>query len=245
MFPTQAFSLGYAFGPCPNLAGFSSGKLSPMSNRREFFKEVAGAAAGVAAGVVFTGCGLLNAQQSAKSAGAPKRRQVMVGGRRVKTIDIHAHVVVPEATALMGRKTEANNAAVMAGEMAAERFARMDEWGTDMQALSINPTWYSVERDVAGQVIKLQNEKLAELCAKYPDRFVAFASVALQYPDLAAAQLEEGVKKYNLRGAAIGGHVNGDELSAAKFDPFWKKAEELGAVVFMHPQGIPDVQKRL
>ena len=83
------------------------------------------------------------------------------------------------------------------------------------------------------------------MCAKYPDRFVAFASVALQYPDLAAEQLEEGVKKYNLRGAAIGGHVNGDETSAAKFDPFWKKAEELGCVVFMHPQGIPELNKRL
>src|SRR6476659_4816375 len=77
-----------------------------MPNRREFFKEMAGATAGV----VFTGCSLLNAQQSAKSGGAPKRRQVMVGGRRVKTIDVHAHVVVPEATALMGRKTEADNA---------------------------------------------------------------------------------------------------------------------------------------
>jgi aminocarboxymuconate-semialdehyde decarboxylase len=53
------------------------------------------------------------------------------------------------------------------------------------------------------------------------------------------------VKKYNLRGAAIGGHVNGDELSAPKFDPFWKKAEELGCLVFMHPQGIPEMDKRL
>ena len=140
----------------------------------------------------------------------------MVGGRRFPTIDIHAHVVVPEATALLGRKTDADDASLIDGTMAAERFARMDEWGTDMQALSINPTWYSAERDVVTQVIKLQNEKLAELCAKYPDRFVAFASVALQYPDLAAEQLEEGVKKYNLRGAAIGGHVNGDELSAAQ-----------------------------
>ena len=211
-----------------------------MTNRRQFIKD-----ATATAGVLFTGCNLLDDQLHAQPAPAQKKRQVMVGGRRMKTIDVHAHVIVPEATALMGRKTEPDNAAVMAGAMATERFARMDEWGTDMQALSINPTWYSVERDVAGQVIKLQNEKLAELCAKYPDRFVAFASVALQYPDLAAEQLEEGVKKYNLRGAAIGGHVNGDELSAAKFDPFWKKAEELGAVVFMHPQGIPELNKRL
>jgi len=207
-----------------------------MNNRRQFLKEAAGAA-----GVVFTGCSLLDHRLAAQATAAPKRRQVTVGGRRIRTIDIHAHVVIPEATALMGVKTAPNNTAVMAPG----RFDRMDEWGTDMQALSINPTWYSVERDVVTQVIKVQNEKLAELCAKYPDRFVAFASVALQFPDLAAEQLEEGVKKYNLRGAAIGGHVNGDELSAPKFDPFWRKAEELGVVVFMHPQGIPEMDKRL
>jgi len=199
-----------------------------MNRRREFLKDL---------GVIFTGCGLLNSRLHAQ----PKRRQVLVGGRRVKTIDIHAHVVIPEATALMGVTTSANDASVIAPA----RFERMDEWGTDMQALSINPTWYSVDRDVATRMIQLQNEKLAELCAKYPDRFVAFASVALQFPDLAAEQLEAGIKKYNLRGAAIGGHVNGDELSAPKFDPFWKKAEELGCLIFMHPQGIPELNQRL
>ena len=199
-----------------------------ITNRRQFLKD---------AGVIFTGCGLMRGKLGAQR----RRREVMVGGRRIRTIDVHAHVIIPEATALMGVKTSADNPSVMQPP----RFERMDEWGTDMQALSINPTWYSVERDVVTQVIKVQNEKLAELCAKYPDRFVAFASVALQYPELAAAQLEEGVKKYNLRGAAIGGHVNADELSAPKFDPFWRKAEELGCVVFMHPQGIPEMDKRL
>ncbi len=201
-----------------------------MNNRRQFLKEAAGAA-----GVVFTSCSLLDKRLTAQQSGGRQRRQVMVGGRRIRTIDIHAHVIIPEATALMGVKTAPDNASVMAPD----RFRLMDEWGTDMQALSINPTWYSTEREVAVQVIKVQNEKLAELCAKYPDRFVAYASVALQFPELAAEQLEEGVKKYNLRGAAIGGHVNGDELSAPKFDPFWRKAEELGVLVFMHPQGIP------
>ena len=206
-----------------------------MSSRRQFLKDAASAA-----GVAFTGCCLQNRRLAAQQSAAP-RRQVMVAGRRVKTVDVHAHVIVPEATALMGVTTAPNNASVMAPS----RLARMDEWGTDMQALSINPTWYSVDRDVVTKVIQVQNEKLAALCAQYPDRFVAFASVALQFPDLAAQQLEEGVKKYNLRGAAIGGHVNGDELSAAKFDPFWKKAEELGCVVFMHPQGIPEMEQRL
>lgn len=198
-------------------------------DRRNFLKE---------AGIVFAGCCLTGGRIAAQK---PKRRQVIVGGRRVRTIDIHAHVVVPEATALMGIQTAPANASVMQPA----RFDTMDEWGTDMQALSINPNWYGLDRDVTARVIQVQNQALAALCAKYPDRFVAFASVALQFPDLAAEQLEEGVRKYNLRGAAIGGHVNGDELSAPKFDPFWKKAEELGCLVFMHPQGIPELDKRL
>src|SRR5262249_47504542 len=62
------------------------------------------------------------------------------------------------------------------------------------------------------------------------------------HPDLAAQQLEEGVKKYGLRGAAIGGSVNGMELSDPKLHPFWAKAEQLGVLVFIHPQqtGAPD-----
>ena len=112
-----------------------------------------------------------------------------------------------------------------------------------MEALSINPFWYAAERDLARRIIQLQNEKLAALCAAYPDRFVAFATVALQHPDLAAQQLEDG-KKLGLRGAAIGGNVNGEEISSPRLDPFWAKAEELGAPIFIHPQGIPELQKR-
>jgi aminocarboxymuconate-semialdehyde decarboxylase len=207
-----------------------------MTNRRDFLKSVSSAT-----GVVFTGCCLRHGLFAQQKAAPPKRREVSVGGRRIRTIDIHAHVIIPEATALMGLKTNPNDASIMAPG----RFERMDEWGTDMQALSINANWYGLERDLATKVIQVQNEKLAEICAKYPDRFVAFASVALQFPELAAEQLEEGIKKYKLRGAAIGGHVNNDELSNPKFDPFWKKAEELGCLVFMHPQGIPEIDKRV
>lgn len=198
-------------------------------NRRNFLQE---------AGILFTGGCLAHQRIRAQTT---KRRQVIVGGKRVRTIDIHAHVIVPEATALMGVKTAPGNPSVIQPK----RFDTMDEWGTDMQVLSINPTWYGVDRALAARVIQVQNEALAALCAQYPDRFVGLASVALQFPDLAAEQLEEGVKRHNLRGAAIGGHVNGDELSSPKFDPFWAKAEELGCVVFMHPQGIPELDKRL
>src|SRR5215813_1407962 len=203
-----------------------------MTTRREFLGTTAGALAGVA----FVGCDLLTARAARAQA---RRRETVIAGKRVKVVDVHAHCAVPEAMALMGLKLggpslrpDLNVAAT-----AAERIATMDAQGIDVEALSINPYWYKAEREVAEKLIPIQNEKLAETCAANPDRFVAFASVALQYPDLAAQQLEEGVKKYGLRGAAIGGSVNGEEVSDPKFHPFWAKAEQLGVLVFMHPQG--------
>jgi aminocarboxymuconate-semialdehyde decarboxylase len=101
--------------------------------------------------------------------------------------------------------------------------------------------------DLARKIIQIQNEKIAELCAAHPKRFVGLGSVALQHPSLAAEQMEYGVKNMGMGGVAIGGSVNGDDLSAAKFHPFWAKAEELQTVVFIHPQsaGAPIDEKRL
>ena len=59
------------------------------------------------------------------------------------------------------------------------------------------------------KIIALQNQHLSELCQAYPKRFSAFASLALQYPDLAVQQLEAAIKLPGIRGAAIGGSVAG------------------------------------
>ena len=104
----------------------------------------------------------------------------------------------------------------------------MDSQAVDMEVLSINPFWYGKDRDLAAKIVKIQNEKLAELCASKPDRFAAFASLTLQAPDLAVQQLETAVKKQGLKGAAIGDRVDGVEFSDPKFHPVWAKAEELG-----------------
>jgi aminocarboxymuconate-semialdehyde decarboxylase len=169
-----------------------------------------------------------------------RRREVVVSGRRVKTVDVHAHCAVPEAMALMGRTVEAEG--LLQSRMT-DRLRAMDEQGIDVEALSINPYWYTADRDVAAKLVQLQNEKLAEICAAHPDRFVAFATIALQHPDLAAQQLAEGVKKYGLRGAGTGGSVAGLELSDPRFHPFWAKAEELGVLVFIHPQGTAELEQ--
>jgi aminocarboxymuconate-semialdehyde decarboxylase len=206
--------------------------------------------------IAFTGCEVLDAaraktQAQARPAAKKKarakpagRRIVKVGGRRVKTIDVHAHCVVPETLALCGRSLEDQRGPGI-DEVGPRRIREMDEQGIDVEALSINPFWYQAERDVAAQVVRIQNEKLAEFCATYPDRFVAFASVALQFPELAVQQLVDGVKKLGLRGAAVGASVAGEEFSDAKFHPFWAKAEELGVLIFIHPQSTPDLANRL
>ncbi len=201
-----------------------------MTTRRGFL-------GGFAAGGVCLGCGARRASAQARGA----RKEVSVNGQRVKVVDIHCHCVVPETldivkgTAMEKRvagtiKSQQNNPPLET------RIAEMDAEGVDIEAMSINAWWYGAERDMARRIIDAQNEALMKMCAKAPDRLVAFASVSLQFPELAAEQLEIAVKQQGLRGAAIGGTVNGLELSHEMFDPFWKKAEDLQALLFMHPQ---------
>ena len=54
--------------------------------------------------------------------------------------------------------------------------------------------WYQADRDLATKIVQTQDEGLSKWCAAHPDRFVAFTSPALQFPDLAAEQLEHAVK---------------------------------------------------
>jgi aminocarboxymuconate-semialdehyde decarboxylase len=126
-----------------------------------------------------------------------------------------------------------------------QRLKAMDGQAVDMEVLSINPYWYEKDRDVGEKIVSIQNDKLAELVGAHPDRFAAFASLTLQDPALAAQQLETAMKKQGMKGAAIGDRVAGNEFSNPKFDPVWKKAEELGAVLFIHPQGVPELNARL
>jgi aminocarboxymuconate-semialdehyde decarboxylase len=215
-------------------------------------------AAGAAAGLAFVGCDLLRAMAgaapaqaqaqasggSASGTSAPaRRRDVVVSGKRIKTVDVHAHCSVPEAMALMAARLPGPQQLLFA--KLEDRIRAMDAQGIDVEALSINPFWYTAERDVAAPLIKIQNEKLAEFCAANKERFVAFATVALQHPDLAVEQLVYGVKTLGLRGVSVGGSVNGEELASKRFHPVWAKAEELGVLVFLHPQGTAELQSRL
>ena len=216
-----------------------------MTTRRNLLK---GGAAAAATGVVFCSCGLLD---RAHAQGPSSRAlPVAVNGKKVRTIDVHAHCYFHDVEPLVGpemskRMLPPVNGAANAFIEIQKRLDAMDAQAVDMEVLSVNPFWYGLDRDLAGKVVKLQNEKMAELCAAQPNRFAGFASLTLQAPDLAVQELETAVRKQGLKGAAIGGMVNGVEFSDPRFSPVWAKAEELGAVLFIHPQGVPELDKRL
>ena len=197
-----------------------------MIHRRGFLRHAA-------AGVVCVACGMRHATAQA-------RREVTVGGRRVRTVDVHAHCAVPDVLDLVkGTVMEKLVLGQLKGRLGfpvgTERIADMNADGIDVQALSINAFWYDADRDLARRVFDFQAAKLAEMCKVSSGRFVGYAPVTLQYPELAAEQLERGMKDFGLVGAGVAPTIAGEELAATKFDPFWKKAEELQALVFIHP----------
>lgn len=205
-----------------------------MANRRDFMRGLGAASLGVM-GLPCTCCGPLRAQT------APPRRELTIGGQRVRTIDVHAHCGVQDVLKVvqgtpLERPASGQLKSRQNDPLDGVRLAEMNRQGVDIEVLTVNPWWYSADRDLARRIIDVQNEKLSKVTSEYDGRFYAYASVSLQFPELAAEQMEIGMKQMGLKGAAIGCNVNGDELSDPKFDPFWAKAEELQALIFMHPQ---------
>src|SRR5438128_646278 len=124
--------------------------------------------------LAFVGCEI-SAGASAGAGGgsvqAQGRREVVISGKRVKTIDVHAHCIVPEAAQLINHPLEAPG---LLWSNVGDRLAQMDHTGVDVEALSINPYWYRAERDAVAEVIRVQNEALVEFCASQPEPLVAF-----------------------------------------------------------------------
>jgi len=219
--------------------------------RREFINQVSSVA-----GVGFVSCGLGPVWAGSELGGESSRRAVMVGGKRMLTVDIHCHSYVHEVWPLIQDSEEIDYLlAVVNGPVRPKidlpnleyRLAQMDEQGIDVQAVSLHVGQYHhwADPDLAKQIVAIQNEKIAEVCAAHPDRFVGLGAVALQHPELAVQQMRYAVKNLDMRGFMITGSVNDMELSDPALHPFWQAAEELGTVIFIHPRNFPAGQSRL
>jgi len=211
-----------------------------MRNRREFIQTL-----GMAGALAGTGTLTNVAAQNTKSGGSASRREVRVGGKRVKVVDIHAHANFPEVAEVVKDTPLARAARGGGRALGQDRIQELDKRGIDIQAIDVNTFWFyeAKDRDLAAKIVETHDQGLVKWCAAHSDRFVALTSPAIQFPDLAAEQLEHAVKRLGMRGAAIGGHANGEPLSMPKYDPFWAKVQDLGVIVFMHPSNAENIAK--
>src|SRR5271154_1252640 len=176
------------------------------------------------------------------------------------TIDIHAHIVVPQAAKLAGphvdlkrvplahfANAETKDINAQQEKDVAEvmttidrRLFDLDKMGIDIQVVAPAPPqcYYSVDPKIAEQAHRLANDGVAEYCARKPDRFVGLGVVTLQEPELAVRELDYVMKDLKLKGVEILTNVDGQELSDPKFRPFFARAEQLGAFIMMHPNGF-------
>src|SRR5262249_34732384 len=181
------------------------------------------------------------------------------------TIDIHSHVAVPAAaacvkphldpttialthfadaaTVALSQKQEADIRSRITGYD--ERLADMDAMGIDMQLVLPAPDqcYYTVTPEIAVDAARLVNEGLAQYVGKKPDRFVALGSVPLSDGNEAARELERCIKSLGMKGAQILTNVAGRELSHPGLAPFWAKAETLGALIVIHPNGFTHAER--
>ena len=194
-----------------------------MANRREFMTMAA--------------AGVIGAYATLHAQG---RRQVSIGGRRIRVVDVHAHWDMPLGDVVRGTPFEKEHAT---GPGLDDRLAIMDKQGIDVAAISVNDFWWYETKDegLARAICTAHNETLAKWARMHPDRLVGMASVPLQFPALAAEMLQDATTRLGARGVTIGGHVNNEHVSHPRYDPFWAKAAELGQLVFMHPNGASNI----
>ncbi|MFF5105070.1 amidohydrolase family protein [Streptomyces sp. NPDC000134] len=176
------------------------------------------------------------------------------------TVDVHAHVLLPEVEALVAElpglaearaldaRRNGPEALAVSGPMVRERVPRltdvavrlaaMDAQGVDVQLVSPSPSHYHywADEDTARKVYRLANEATAAHCAGAPERLRGLGLVPLQHPGLMPEALDHALAQ-GLLGVEISSHAPGRELSDPAYEPFWARAEETGAILFLHPFG--------
>jgi aminocarboxymuconate-semialdehyde decarboxylase len=172
-------------------------------------------------------------------------------------IDIHSHVIPPAMIEAIGRDRK-GFAARLEGEGGSRRMvhdqgyvyplfdefvdveaklAAMDRKGIDLSVISPAPPmfFYWAGPEVAAEAARVVNDGTAAMVAAAPDRLRGMASVPMQHPDLAVAELERVVREHDFRAVEIGTTIEGVQLADERFRPLLRRARELDVLVFVHP----------
>ena len=186
----------------------------------------------------------------------------------MRSIDVHAHLTPQcfwRATEGSGdwhtirreRTAEGGEVAVVGGRRQAlppksrwtpeERIADMDSLGVDVQVVSPYVGFYNyhLPADAARATAQAINDEIAGMTKSWPTRFAGLGTLPMQDVKTAVAELERCMTRLGLKGVEINDHVNGRTLEEPEFRPFWKAAEQMGALVFFHQGGGTLVSPRI
>jgi aminocarboxymuconate-semialdehyde decarboxylase len=178
-------------------------------------------------------------------------------------IDMHAHLMIPEMYRIAGphsmfvksntdpnmsdaaKKVVRERDAFIEQRMSdvTERLARMDAMGVDIQVLSsslVQQCTYWAEPQESLRMERMLNDRMAEVVAANPQRYIGIGGVPLHAPELAVAELTRCMTELKLAGVGISTSARDMELGDRRLRPFWEAAEAHGAVVYIHPAGNPD-----
>jgi aminocarboxymuconate-semialdehyde decarboxylase len=87
----------------------------------------------------------------------------------------------------------------------------------------------------AVQMARTINDAFARTVAERPGRFTALATLPLNDPAASVAELERAMRELGLPGAMVFSNVNHVALADERFEPLWRKANDLDAVIYIHP----------
>lgn len=180
---------------------------------------------------------------------------------QAKTIDVHAHVLADDTIKLLQKEAPKialrldpidDDFAVLefAGQKyrpfprgawdLERRFKDMESAEVAMQVLSNTSQTFLYNQDpqLTAVTSHIQNDQIAKLVAQHPDRFLGMATLPMQAPELAAAELARAMSKLGFVGAQIGSNTNGKNLDDPALEPFWTAADALGAFIMVHPTQV-------
>ena len=178
-----------------------------------------------------------------------------------KVIDVHAHILNEDTMRLIAKEAPAVGLSFkpIDKEFAVfeiggivykpfprgawdleQRFKDMATAGVDMHVISNTPQTflYNLDGALNATVAAIQNDQIAKHIKDHPGRFYGLATLPMQAPDKAAAELRRAMKTLGLKGAQIGSNINTRNLDDPAFAPVWEAANELKALIMVHPTQV-------
>ena len=169
----------------------------------------------------------------------------------MRTITLEENISTPEFLEAMAKVWQGDPVVEMwqaqrdkLFDVGKDRIADMDAAGIDMQVLSLSGGLDRLEPAIATALARDTNDKLVVAVQAHPDRFSAFATLALQEPEKAALEFERSVRQLGFTGALVNGTNNGLFLDHQRFTPIFESAQALDVPVYLHPAPLPDAVRK-